>query len=100
MLKRDNVGAVAVNVAAPAATAAAAAVDPEEEKKRRELHEKNLMHYREELAKLQAQAPSGHITDMPGITPENLGEREKTVVEAMPFINYSKRYNDQRFEYR
>jgi hypothetical protein len=37
---------------------------------------------------------------MTGFSPGELGERERTIVEEMSKINYSKRYQDSKYEYR
>lgn len=90
---QDAPAAADANAPAPAAKP----LTPAEQEELQRI--RNLSYYRHELAKLQAQAPNG-VIDMPGFTPELIAEREKTVLAAMPLINYSNRYRDMRYEYR
>lgn len=77
-------------------------VETEEEKKRRlqrETYETNLNQYREIIAKLQQEFPHC-LDDMPGFNAAEIAERERSIVEDMPKLNYSKRYDDSKHEYR
>ena len=73
-------------------------VETEEEKKRRlqpETHQTNLNQYREIIAKLQQEFPHC-LDDMPGFNAAEIAERERSIVEDMPKLNYSKRYDDSK----
>lgn len=71
----------------------------DEDKQRQAQLDQHLQQYRESLARLQQLHPGG-VVNMPGVNPEELAEREKSIVEAMGSVSYSKRYSDARFEYR
>lgn len=70
-----------------------------EAKRREEIHRRNLEQYRAAVSRLYEEQPHSY-TDMPGFTPGELAERERIIVEEMVRINYSKRYQDNKHEYR
>ena len=75
--------------------------DLEEERnaEARKIYELHLIQYRDIIAKLQEGNPDC-LKNMPGFTPGEMAERERTIVEEIGKISYSKRYQDSKYEYR